>query len=180
MSQIFKKIIIASENPVKINAALEGFKLVFPKHNFEARGLSVSSGVSDQPSTERETLRGAINRADNAFKKDSSANFWTGMEGGIVDKNNEMTTFAWIVIKSNLGQISKTRTGNILVPPKIADLVRQGKELGHATDAIIGTSNIKQKSGIVGMLTNNLISRTDFYIHTIILGLAPFNNPELY
>jgi len=61
-----KKIIIASKNPVKINATLSGFQRMFPNEQFEIESVSVSSDVSDQPKSDSETFRGACNRANNA------------------------------------------------------------------------------------------------------------------
>ena len=40
-----KKIIVASNNPVKIRATLEGFQTMFPSEVFEIMGISVPSGV---------------------------------------------------------------------------------------------------------------------------------------
>ena len=56
------KITVASINPVKIQSALHGFQQMFLDVSFTAEGLSVPSGVSDQPMTDEETLRGALNR----------------------------------------------------------------------------------------------------------------------
>ena len=61
-----KTLVVASTNPVKIQAALDGFRRMFPADEFEARGVSVPSGVTDQPMTDAETLQGALNRAANA------------------------------------------------------------------------------------------------------------------
>jgi len=54
-----KKIIVASKNPVKIETTLDGFKNVFPHCEFDVLGVSVPSGVSDQPLSESDTLKGA-------------------------------------------------------------------------------------------------------------------------
>lgn len=37
-----------------------------------------------------------------------------------------------------------------------------------------------QGDGTVGRLTNGLISRTDYYAHTVALALVPLMNPALY
>ena len=54
-----KKVIIASKNPVKINATKKAFEEVFNDH-FEFEGVSADSSVSDQPMSNKETLKGAI------------------------------------------------------------------------------------------------------------------------
>jgi inosine/xanthosine triphosphatase len=96
-----QKVIIASKNPVKINAVQLGFEKVFPDQKFEFLGVSVPSGVPDQPLSNEETLRGAINRVNNAQTEITDANYYVGLEGGLEKiSKTEMEAFAWIVIKS--------------------------------------------------------------------------------
>lgn len=175
-----QKIVIASKNPVKINAALSGFKKMFPKGDFEIEGVSVASGVSDQPLTDAETFKGAFNRVNNAFKEKSDADYWIGIEGGIEEKNLEMEAFAWVIVKSKDGKIGKGRTGTFFLPPKIVKLIKQGKELGEADDIVFKRKNSKQENGAVGILTEDIISRTNYYIEAIVLALIPFKNQDLY
>ncbi|MBA4385397.1 MAG: inositol monophosphatase, partial [Anaerolinea sp.] len=48
-------ISVASTNPVKLQAALDGFQRMFPRESFEIRTLKLPSTVSDQPMTDEET-----------------------------------------------------------------------------------------------------------------------------
>ena len=66
------------------------------------------------------------------------------------------------------------------MPIKISNLIKEGYELGDADDIVFKRSNSKQKNGAVGILTDNLINRTDYYSHAIILALIPFTNSKLY
>ena len=90
-----------------------------------------------------------------------------------------MLAFAWIVIRSHQ-QLGKARTGTFGLPPTVADLVRQGKELGEADDQVFGQTNSKQNDGAVGLLTDNVIDRMQLYEHAVILALIPFKNEALY
>ena len=60
------------------------------------------------------------------------------------------------------------------------ELINQGKELGEADDIVFGQSNSKQKNGAVGILTNNIIDRTQFYVEAMVLALIPFLNEDIY
>ena len=71
-------------------------------------------------------------------------------------------------------------TGTFFLPDKVAALVRQGMELGHANDAVFGTTNSKHDSGAVGILTHGLIDRTAYYEHAAVLAMIPIVNRELY
>ena len=151
-----KKVIVASNNPVKINATLLGFKKMFPKEKFEVMGVSVPSGVSDQPMNDAETFTGALNRVKNASVQVPDADFWVGVEGGLELRDSDMEIFAWVVVKSTKKQFGKSRTGTFFLPPKVAELIKQGKELGEADDIVFGKTNSKQKNGSVGILTHDL------------------------
>ncbi|MFA6522149.1 MAG: inosine/xanthosine triphosphatase [Patescibacteria group bacterium] len=175
-----KKIIVASKNPVKINATLNGFQKMFPTEAFEIDGVSVPSGVGDQPESDAETMLGSHNRVLNAFNAQPDADFWVGIEGGIEEKNSDMEAFAWIAIKSKNEQFGKSRTGTFFLPPRVAELIRQGKELGEADDIVFGRTNSKQDNGAVGIYTDNAVSRTDYYTEAVIFALIPFKNEELY
>jgi len=175
-----QKIIITSKNPVKINATLNGFKRMFPNEDFVIESLSVPSLVRDQPMSGSETRDGAYNRVINAYNSNIVADYYVGIEGGIEEINNEMQAFAWIFIKHKSGLFGKARTSTFFLPPKVAILINQGKELGEADDIVFGKTNSKQENGAVGILTGDIISRTHYYTEAIILALIPFKNPDLY
>lgn len=173
------KVIIASKNPVKIEACKLGFQSMFPDQVFNYEGVSVESGVSDQPLSEKETFEGAVNRTINAQNLKPEADFWVGMEGGIAQKDEKMKAFAWIVIqgKSKRGQ---SCTATFELPAKVVELIGQGMELGEADDLVFGKSNSKQKNGAVGLLTGNALTRATYYQQAVILALIPFKNEKLY
>ncbi len=173
------RLIIASTNPVKVQAAVNGFRRMFPDQVLEIQSLNVESGVSPQPRSDIETLTGAINRAANAQQAVPDADYWIGIEGGIEDDGVEMLAFAWVVVRSH-NQIGKGRTGTFCLPRAVAELVRHGTELGEADDVVFGQSNSKQAAGAVGLLTSNVIDRADLYEHAVILALIPFKNEALY
>jgi inosine/xanthosine triphosphatase len=173
-----KSIVVASTNPVKIQAALDGFRRMFPNEEFQARGVAAASGVSDQPMSDAETLQGARNRAAAARSAAPEVDFWVGIEGGVEDQARGLEAFAWIVI-ADRQRAGKSRTATFTLPEEIARLVRQGVELGDADDQVFGRSNSKQQNGSVGILTGDVIDRAVYYAQAVILALIPFRNPEL-
>ncbi len=171
-------LIIASTNPVKIQAAQLGFQQLFPAVTVTAQGISVPSGVNHQPMTDEETLTGARNRVQAAHLAVPEADYWFGIEGGCEEKFGSLWAFAWVVALHE-DRIGEGRTGAFKLPLEIADLVRQGVELGEADDRVFGRSNSKQGNGAVGILTGDVIDRTAYYIHAVVLALIPFVNPTL-
>ena len=175
-----KKVIVASTNPVKVEAAQIGFAKMFPNESFDVHGISAPSEVSEQPMSSNETLMGATNRAHNVSKFVPEADYWIGIEGGTEDVNKELEVFAWVVVKSKDGKIGKGKTGSFFLPQKIAELVRQGVELGEADDIVFGRTNSKQTNGAIGILTDDVITRTTYYVPAVVMALIPFKNEALY
>ena len=170
---------VASTNPVKIQAAVNGFQRLFPGSELNVVVAAVPSDVAHQPLSDEETLRGALNRSANARASHPDADYWIGIEGGIQPIGQELTAFAWIVVRSQ-EMIGKGRTGTFFLPPAVAELIRQGKELGEADDIVFGRANSKQENGAVGLLTDNAIDRAQLYEHAMVLALIPFKNEKLY
>ncbi len=171
------KIVVASKNPVKINATRLGFESYFAE--FELISADVDSGVSNQPMSDEETLKGAHLRSENAKNLVSDADFWVGVEGGIQVLGEKWIAFAWIVIR-NSKNIGESRTTSFQLPPSVVELIKQGHELGSANDILFQKENSKQKNGAVGILTNDAVGRTELYKQAIQLALIPLINPRLY
>ncbi len=173
------RLVIASNNPVKLRAALAGFQLAFPAEQFQTSSVSLPSGVPDQPVGNHQTLQGALNRAQAARAVLPEADYWIGIEGGVEWDGPDLYAFAWVVVCSQT-LTGRGRTGTFLLPPQVAQLVGQGMELGHADDIVFQRSNSKQEDGAIGLLTRNLLDRAGLYEHAVLLALVPFFNPELY
>jgi len=173
-------IIVASKNPVKIEATHAGFAAMFPGQELTMEGISVPSGVSDQPMSNEEIIKGAENRARNAAQSSPAGDFFVGLEGGVEDNDGKMHSFAWIAICDKNGKIGFGKTGEFILPQKVRELILGGMELGQADDVVFNKSNSKQKNGAIGILTDNAIERAEFYRQAVIFALIPFKNPTLY
>lgn len=167
------KVIVSSLNPAKIEAVKAAFSQAFPSIYYCFEGISVDSGVPDQPMSCIETKQGAINRVNNAKAQSPDASFYVGLEAGI-EKNS---TFAWMII-DNGEKVGESRSSSLPLPPAVITAVNQGKELGDVMDEQFNTDNIKQKGGAIGLLTNNLLTRSSVYQQALILALIPFLHPE--
>lgn len=172
-------ITVASQNPVKLRAALSAFQQIFPQQTFAVSGIAVPSGVPDQPLSIAETMQGAHNRAENARAAQPESDFWVGIEGGIDDRPEGMTCFARVHILSRAGKVGIGQTAVFYLPREVAELVRAGMELGHADDQVFQRDNSKQANGAIGILTDDVVDRETYYVHAVIMALVPFKNPKL-
>lgn len=171
------KIVVGSKNPVKIKAVKRAFRKVFPDKKLEFEAIDVPSGVSSQPIGDKNTLKGARNRAVNASKK-VKADFYVGLEGGVGKEMNAER--AWMFVVDKNGKEGYASTGTFPIPQEITKLMKKGKELGEATDIVFRHNNSKQGLGAVGLLTKGVVDREKYYTQAIILALIPFVNKNLY
>ncbi len=175
-----KVIIVASGNPVKLDAIQWGFQKTFPQNCYTWKTIEAPSGVSTQPSSDAETRQGAFNRVEFVRRMNPLAAFWCGIEGGIeFDQGGHMFAFAWVVIQDK-DLCGMARSGAFLLPPQVTKLVKSGLELGDADDIVFQQANSKQKNGAIGLLTGDLITRTSLYQEAVVMALVPFRNRDLY
>ncbi|MEW6505758.1 MAG: inosine/xanthosine triphosphatase [Chloroflexota bacterium] len=173
------RVVVASHNPVKMEAVRSGFERMFPQTEIEVQAVNVPSGVSHQPMSDAETLQGALNRAGAARLAVPRADFWAGVEGGVEQQKDGLSAFAWVVILSP-DRCGKARSATFDLPPALAEMIQQGVELGEADDRLFGRQNSKQQNGAVGLLTGDVIDRARYYEQAVVLALIPFKNPHLY
>ncbi|NMP78550.1 inosine/xanthosine triphosphatase [Pseudoalteromonas arctica] len=172
------KIIVGSKNPVKINAAKHIFTMYFPECIIDCEGVNAPSGVPDQPIGADETRIGAQNRV-NYCKKHHHAHYYVAMEGGAEQFSYGAATFAYVVIDNALNQVVG-RSSNLPLPQVLYNALLKGEELGDVMDKAFNTTNVKQKGGAIGLLTNNHATRESTYTQALTLAMAPFLHPELY
>jgi len=168
------KIVVTSNNPVKIAAVREAFRIQFPCDEAHLIPLSVSSGVSDQPMSDAETRQGALNRIDNARQEVPDVDYWVGLEGGLDFFDGRLMAFAWMAVCDKDGRDSTSRSVTLPLPPEVTKLVCDGLELGEANDRVFSTLNSKQGGGAFGLLTDGRMTREGIYTQTLILALIPF------
>ena len=173
------RVVVGTKNPVKIAALKTAFEKMF-NETVSVEGVSVKSGVSDQPMSLEETYRGAYNRASNAKDAFPGADYYAGLEGGCERFHDELGVMSCAVIIDNNGNVGKGSGGMHFVPKKVQRLVEDGYELGVADDMVFNMSNSKQELGSVGILTSGALTRTDTFVAAALRALMPFKNPGYY
>lgn len=173
------KIAVGSENPVKLEAVENGFRKVFPKDNIEVIGVKVKSGVSEQPLSDAEMMKGAKNRAKAALKKVENADYGVGLEGGLNEYNGEWYGRSWMSIIDREGAHGMGSSVSCYIPPKMMRLVHEGKDLKKVCEELFGIKDIGRKEGYYGLLTNNAITRASGYGDGIVMALSNFIRPKI-
>ncbi|MHA1649271.1 MAG: inosine/xanthosine triphosphatase [Candidatus Helarchaeota archaeon] len=175
------KVLVGSLNPVKIQAVRDAFSNFF--NEIELLGIEVDSKVPKQPKNDQ-TFEGARNRALELYKLNQTqklnADYFVGIEGGIIELHSKWFTFGVICILDDKRRIGWGTSPFFELPKKIIDALLKGIELGVIMDQLLGTSNIKQKEGAIGFFTRNVMNRKTLLSSGVITALIPFLNENLY
>ncbi len=172
-------VAVGSTNPVKIEAVRLAFTKIWPKKKWNIQGVDVASGVSKQPMSDTESIRGARNRARAALRK-FPADYGVGIEGGLQKVGTHWFDCGWVVVIDNKGKEGIGATLRMETPQKMIQYVQKGKELGDVCDIIFKRKNSKQAEGQFGLMTKNALTRTEGYRDGIIAALARFINPDIF
>jgi len=165
-------VAVGSSNGVKIAAV----RAVLARLNPAAQcdGVTVPSGVPDQPWGDDETVRGAEGRARAALAA-STADLAIGLEGGVVElADGALRTCAWAVAVDRSGIRGVGGSMAIPLPESVAARLRAGEELSHAMDAVSRQTGTGRGVGAVGVLTAGLVDRQRAYESLVTYSLAPW------
>ena len=175
------KVLVGSQNPVKIQAVREAFARYFD--GIEVLGLKVDPRVPSQPVND-DTFIGAKNRVLALHhlnkKEELGAQFFVGIEGGIIRLYRRWFAFGCMAIGGTQERLGFGTSPLFELPEPIAQELLAGKELGQVIDHLTGDQNTKQKGGAIGFLTHGVMDRKALYVQGLIVALAPFVNEALY
>jgi len=173
------KIVVGSQNPVKIKAVEAAFKAIWPDKKWEVLGIEVLSGVSRQRMSDEESIKGARNRAKQAREK-IQADYGVGLEGGLQKIEDNYFDCGWAVVLDKENNEGIGSTIRMIAPSRMIEMIKQGKELGEVDDILFNKSNSKQAEGHFGLMTNSAITRTNGYKDGVIAALSRFIHPDLF
>jgi inosine/xanthosine triphosphatase len=173
------KIAIGSKNPFKIAATRQAFASIWPSEELEMVATTVPSGVSDQPLTTDETIRGAINRA-KTVKVTLRPDFAVGIEAGLTKIDDKWFVDGWVAVIDKNGKIGLGGSPAMEATPQVMKLIKSGHEIREACKMIFGDSNVEQSQGYFGVMTGNFFTSTDGFCDAIIMALARFMRPEAF
>ncbi|MCX6045365.1 MAG: inosine/xanthosine triphosphatase [Chloroflexi bacterium] len=176
-SRIVSTAVVGTTNPAKLAAVENALKQIWPQ--VKIASVNVDSGVRAQPLSDQEAILGATNRARLALAS-IDADLGIGVEGNTVEIEQGMFSTAWVVVVDRVGVIGLGSSGRFLLPEVVTQAVRQGGELGPLMDELTGEQNTKHKQGAVGILTNNLITRSAALETAVIFALTRFINSAYY
>ena len=174
------KVIISTENQAKVNAVKEVFLKVWDDIEFIAEKFP--SAVSEQPTSEKEGVEGALNRANNSKSKYPEADYFVGMEGFVDTNEYGMFLAGAVVVIDRDGNLGIGFSAKMQLPDVIKNKILNGEELGPVVKEMMADDENKIRSydGTNGILSKGLYNRVDEFKDATKCALARFVSKELY
>lgn len=171
------EIAVGSENPVKLEAARVAADAIWDEVRIYP--VDVDPGVSEQPTSDRESIEGGKARAHKALQK-QQGDFGFGLEGSTVETEGKMFLTGWAVVITPEEEVLVGGGGRLPLPERIASKIRRGYELGPLMDDLVGCEGVNEDIGAIGVFTGGLISRKDAYVEALLFALSKVIKPDLY
>lgn len=156
---------VASENKAKVNAVIE-LLTEYPRFSdAHVRGIATNSGVSEQPLTLDEAIRGAMNRARNVFDQ---CDFSVGVESGLMQvpytKSGYMDVCASAIYDGKEFYLGLSSAWEFPDKEIIHAIVHEGIDMSQAINNAGLTKNPKigSEEGAIGIVTKGRIDRKEY------------------
>lgn len=169
---------VGSKNEVKVSAVRE-LAAEYPcLAAAEVRGAEAASGVSDQPKTLEETVRGAMNRAKACF---GGCEISVGIESGLIPvpytKTGYMDVTACAVFDgsevnfglSPLFECPKDVTDMILIDG--VNMTQAFHRCGYTSNPMLGSAE-----GVIGILTKGRVTRKQYTMQALRMAFIHLEN----
>ena len=165
-----KSVKVGSKNKAKVEAVAEILRDYGHLKDAAVEGIDVSSDVSAQPKSLEETIRGARNRAKNAFY---ACDFSVGIESGLMEvpysKSGYMDICAAVIYDGNEYHLGLSSGWEFKDQSIMKTIVEGGKEM---TDVLVDRGmfvdpNEKTEGGAIGLVTRGRLPRKDFTMQAL-------------
>ena len=171
------RVAVGSKNPSKIEGVRKAYEYL--GIDVEIIPVEARSGVSRQPKSIEETVKGALNRVLYS-RNVVDADEYVGVESGLmyipyVDRVVDVTVA--VIADRNL-RISIGLSPAFEIPPDIVRrLYGEDLELEDVVVEISGIENIGEKGGFISYLTGGKYERSELVRQAVLMALTPRLSP---
>jgi non-canonical (house-cleaning) NTP pyrophosphatase len=153
------KFILGSKSERKIAIAEKVIRELFKDDEIIVEGVAAQSGVSETP-FDKETFDGARNRSLGAKEKVQDADYYIGLESGLVERYGHIYEEAWTVIITKKGEEYCGYSSGLKVPDSIIKKMDEMKKPHYEVMSIIEAEiDAKTDSDTWGTYSGGLITR---------------------
>jgi len=178
-------IAIGTTNRIKVEAVEETVKSYPQLAQAKLISISVPSEVAEQPLSLEETIRGAKNRARNAFQSTHPCNYSFGIESGLFKAEGTLTGFleaCICCIYDGSTYHTGMSCGFEIPPPILSHVLDNNRDLSQACfeSGITLNPKLGASEGLIGILTNGRINRKLYTKQAIMTALIKIENEALF
>lgn len=179
------RVLVGSTNPTKVSAVREALERYPLFAGASVVGVSVESGVAEQPLSLEEMFRGAAQRAESALAL--GADVAVGLESGLFPVSSPFVRVGMLDATACV-IIDGEHTGAGLssafqCPTEVTRLVRhEGLDLNEAFRAagLTNDSRLGSKGGAIGLLSDGSVTRAEYMGVAVRMALMQLLHPEYY
>lgn len=187
------RVALASLRPAKREAVEQALERIVragitPWRSFEIIPHAVTTSAPAMPLTDDDLMQGARERVEHLMRllaaQGSLADFYVGLEGGF---HRHVFQGQALIFLRSWAYVSDGQRGffgcgpSILVPEALAEtVIDTGQELGEVIDRVARQTDVRSQQGTWGVLSRNLVTRSETFALALIAAFAPFYNPLLY
>lgn len=154
------QIAVGSTNPSKLQAVKEALAVYTPVN---VHGFIVQSGVSSQPNDLRTVIKGATNRAQDAYPKLYDCRIAVGLERGIIScphSGKYLSIVACVIFDGSSLHFGLSPAFQI--PEEVMKFVIRGQEISKACFSAGITQNPKpETTDIIGILSQGRLTQVE-------------------
>ncbi|HIJ11758.1 TPA: inosine/xanthosine triphosphatase [Candidatus Woesearchaeota archaeon] len=175
------KITVGSLNQIKVNAVVELCSEYEILIGANVSGVSVDSGVSEQPQGFDETIQGACNRAKSAF----NGCLGVGIEGGLVSVTyGERERFSKVSVAALYdGTHFYVGMSSLFeLPHSVKVQIEKGETLSKAMHSVqlVGDADLGSREGAIGFLTKGRVPRKEQAKQALRMAMIHIENNKIY
>ena len=130
--------------------------------------------------TQQETLNGAVNRAEAAWVAHPNAAFAVGIESGVHQHGDRYLVQAFAAVKKQTVTGIGASVAFEVSPSLITLLDPTSDESKSTIDAVLGQKDLFQNEGLIGVLTEKRLTRTQILRDAVIAALPRFRIPQYF
>jgi non-canonical (house-cleaning) NTP pyrophosphatase len=157
-----KTVAVGSKNRQKIRGSGLGTLRVFPETDPEILWKEIATGVSKQPMSLDEILRGARNRSTGVIRLFPQADYGIGIESGLYEIFGKWMDTSIVSIVDSEGKEALGQTISYEVGERIMELVFQGKELSDAVAETTARNTIETRDNYAA-LSNGAVTAVETF-----------------
>jgi inosine/xanthosine triphosphatase len=164
-----------------INKLLQGFGNPV-KGEIKFFTTKAHTSVPDMPLTQKELMQGALERALFTYKKNEQLDYSIGLEGGVFQAGQNGRAFlqSWVYAFNGKSGYHGSSPALPLPAAIVTALFKENRELSEVIDTISGKEDVRSNEGTFGILTHNLITRSNSFELAVIAAMSPFFNSYFY